>query len=43
MASLVNKRVLLGVTGGGAIISGVLWVLSGLTLRNDSRAASGKP
>jgi hypothetical protein len=34
---------LLGVAGGGAIISGVLWVLSALTLRHDARAAAVKP
>jgi hypothetical protein len=28
---------LLGVAGGGAIISGVLWILAGLTLRHDAQ------
>ncbi|QDG65115.1 MULTISPECIES: hypothetical protein [unclassified Pseudarthrobacter] len=39
----LGAHALLGVAGGGAIISGVLWVLSGLTLRHDSRPASTKP
>lgn len=39
----LGAHALLGVAGGGAIISGVLWVLSGLTLRHDSRTASAKP
>lgn len=33
----LGAHALLGVAGGGAIISGVLWMLSGLTLRHDSR------
>lgn len=39
----LGAHALLGVAGGGAIISGVLWVLSGLTLRHDVRAGAGKP
>lgn len=39
----LGAHALLGVAGGGAIISGVLWVLSGLTLRHDARAGSAKP
>ncbi|MEV7633832.1 hypothetical protein AB0N64_15635 [Microbacterium sp. NPDC089318] len=39
----LGAHALLGVAGGGAIISGVLWVLSGLTLRHDSRSAAAKP
>ncbi|WGM20529.1 hypothetical protein QEH68_21350 [Paenarthrobacter sp. OM7] len=37
----LGAHALLGVTGGGAIISGVLWILSGLTLRHDAKATSG--
>ncbi|WP_254779870.1 hypothetical protein [Arthrobacter sp. cf158] len=37
----LGAHALLGVAGGGAIISGVLWILSGLTLRHDARIASG--
>ena len=33
----LGAHALLGVAGGGAIISGVLWMLSGLSLRHDSR------
>ncbi|MEW1806844.1 hypothetical protein [Pseudarthrobacter sp. NPDC080039] len=39
----LGAHALLGVTGGGAIVSGVLWVLSGLTLRHDARGVAGKP
>lgn len=39
----LGAHALLGVVGGGAIISGVLWVLSGLTLRHDAGHAAGKP
>ncbi|WP_255769363.1 hypothetical protein [Pseudarthrobacter sulfonivorans] len=39
----LGAHALLGVAGGGAIISGVLWVLSGLTLRHDARDAARKP
>ncbi|WP_172323455.1 DUF308 domain-containing protein [Paenarthrobacter sp. CM16] len=37
----LGAHALLGVAGGGAIISGVLWILSGLTLRHDAKTASG--
>jgi hypothetical protein len=36
----LGPHALLGVAGGGAIISGVLWVLAGLTLRHDARRDS---
>lgn len=39
----LGAHALLGVAGGGAIISGVLWMLSALTLRHDARAAAVKP
>jgi len=39
----LGAHALLGVAGGGAIISGVLWMLSALTLRHDARAAVVKP
>lgn len=39
----LGAHALLGVSGGGAIISGVLWMLSGLTLRHDAKPAAGKP
>ena len=38
----LGPHALLGVAGGGAIISGVLWMLAGLTLRHDARAESAK-
>jgi hypothetical protein len=38
----LGPHALLGVAGGGAIISGVLWVLSGLTLRHDAPGDSAK-
>ena len=38
----LGPHALLGVAGGGAIISGVLWVLAGLTLRHDARSDSAK-
>lgn len=38
----LGAHALLGVAGGGAIISGVLWILAGLTLRYDARAVSAK-
>ena len=38
----LGPHALLGVAGGGAIISGVLWTLAGLTLRHDARADSAK-
>lgn len=34
----MGAHALLGVAGGGAIISGVLWALAGLTLRHDVRS-----
>ncbi|MFJ6078844.1 hypothetical protein ACIQC0_11150 [Pseudarthrobacter sp. NPDC092419] len=39
----LGAHALLGVTGGGAIISGVLWILAGLTLRHDARGTAAKP
>jgi uncharacterized membrane protein HdeD (DUF308 family) len=39
----LGAHALLGVAGGGAIISGVLWMLSALTLRHDARTAAAKP
>jgi uncharacterized membrane protein HdeD (DUF308 family) len=36
----LGPHALLGVAGGGAIISGVLWMLAGLTLRHDARRNS---
>jgi uncharacterized membrane protein HdeD (DUF308 family) len=39
----LGAHALLGVAGGGAIISGVLWALAGLTIRHDARSAAGKP
>ncbi|MFF2841216.1 hypothetical protein [Paenarthrobacter sp. NPDC057981] len=33
----LGAHALLGVSGGGAILSGVLWMLSGLSLRHDAR------
>jgi hypothetical protein len=36
----LGPHALLGVAGGGAIISGVLWMLGGLTLRHDARRDS---
>lgn len=39
----LGAHALLGVAGGGAIISGVLWVLSGLSLKHDARPAAAKP
>ncbi len=38
----LGAHALLGVAGGGAIISGVLWMLSGLTLRHDARDDSAE-
>jgi uncharacterized membrane protein HdeD (DUF308 family) len=38
----LGPHALLGVAGGGAIISGVLWTLAGLTLRHDARADSAE-
>jgi uncharacterized membrane protein HdeD (DUF308 family) len=39
----LGAHALLGVAGGGAIISGVLWMLSALTLRHDARPVAAKP
>lgn len=39
----LGPHALLGVAGGGAIISGVLWILAGLSLRHDARAAAARP
>lgn len=39
----LGAHALLGVAGGGAIISGVLWALAGLTLRHDARTEAGNP
>lgn len=39
----LGPHALLGVAGGGAVISGVLWVLAGLSLRHDARADSARP
>lgn len=36
----LGAHALLGVAGGGAILSGVLWMLSGLTLRHDARVGA---
>jgi hypothetical protein len=38
----LGPHALLGVAGGGAIISGVLWTLAGLTLRHDGRGAAAE-
>jgi hypothetical protein len=38
----LGPHALLGVAGGGAIISGVLWILAGLSLRHDARAGASK-
>ncbi|MCA4133295.1 hypothetical protein [Arthrobacter sp. M4] len=35
----LGAHALLGVAGGGAVLTGVLWVLSGLSLRHDGRPA----
>ncbi|MDQ0871194.1 uncharacterized membrane protein HdeD (DUF308 family) [Arthrobacter sp. V1I9] len=39
----LGAHALLGVAGGGAIISGVLWALAGLTIRHDARSEAGNP
>lgn len=36
----LGAHALLGVAGGGAVLSGVLWILSALSLRHDARPAS---
>ncbi|MBT2597341.1 hypothetical protein [Arthrobacter sp. ISL-72] len=38
----LGAHALLGVAGGGAIISGVLWILAALTLRHDARSVSNE-
>lgn len=38
----LGPHALLGVAGGGAIISGVLWILAGLSLRHDARSGTVK-
>ncbi|WP_210725690.1 hypothetical protein [Arthrobacter silvisoli] len=38
----LGAHALLGVAGGGAIISGVLWALSGLSLRHDAGGRGGR-
>ena len=38
----LGPHALLGVAGGGAIISGVLWILAGLSLRHDARTDAPK-
>ena len=38
----LGPHALLGVAGGGAIISGVLWILAGLSLRHDARTGAAK-
>ena len=38
----LGPHALLGVAGGGAIISGMLWILAGLSLRHDARADASK-
>jgi hypothetical protein len=38
----LGAHALLGVAGGGAIISGVLWILSALSLRHDARPVSSE-
>ncbi|WP_211877324.1 hypothetical protein [Pseudarthrobacter albicanus] len=38
----LGPHALLGVAGGGAIISGVLWGLAGLTLRHDAQGNSAE-
>lgn len=39
----LGAHALLGVAGGGAILSGVLWALAGLTIRHDARKAPVSP
>lgn len=38
----LGPHALLGVAGGGAIISGVLWILAGLSLRHDALKGAEK-
>lgn len=37
----LGAHALLGVAGGGAVLTGVLWILSALTLRHDARRSPG--
>lgn len=37
-----GPHALLGVSGGGALMTGALWLLSALSLRHDGRTAKGK-
>lgn len=39
----LGAHALLGVVGGGAIITGVLWMLSGLTIRHEAVSGAGRP
>lgn len=39
----LGAHALLGVAGGGAILAGVLWMLSGLTIRHEAAAAARRP
>lgn len=39
----LGPHALLGVAGGGAIITGVLWILAGLSLRHDARTDAARP
>lgn len=39
----LGAHALMGVAGGGAILSGVLWALAGLTIRHDARRAPVSP
>jgi len=37
----LGAHALLGVAGGGAVLTGVLWILAALTLRHDARRSPG--
>lgn len=37
----LGAHALLGVAGGGAVLTGVLWILSALTLRHEARRSAG--
>ncbi|MGO4455007.1 hypothetical protein [Arthrobacter sp. RAF14] len=37
----LGAHALLGVAGGGAVLTGVLWILGALTLRHDARRSPG--
>lgn len=39
----LGAHALLGVVGGGAIITGVLWMLSGLTIKHEAASGAGRP